>query len=168
MAALIVTTDILIDGREYSQLPHGVFRYTGTMLFQTGTEANEAQFNFDMNPGSADDFQRYVSIDACAVSTGAIAITIPGALLRMNTNNYEDYASDIQTAIEGFELFNFGSTLRFGGGIQAGPYYLGRILKGTPGRVTVVVQELLNTLYNVTISGLISDQAFLAPTNLKA
>lgn len=155
------------DGRDYGQLPVGVSRFIATNAGTvTGAATSTVAFLLDFNPASDPNFQQYVGITKVALKTTVAALVIVGVSIQLANLDWED--NQLQPRpIGAFTMTNYQQAADYAG-IYDVPVYVGRTAKGTPGRFTVQVQEILNTVYEISVSGLMSEKPFLMPDWMRA
>lgn len=160
---MAVTTNmpVRVDGRKYTELPKGMRRWTAAGS-ATGTVAGTIMsFNADVNPQANPDFQQYVSVSSVGIQTQTAALTILQARVIASVGFWEDYLLATR-AVYMIDMVNVSTALIFGG-VMIEPSYLGRVIKGTTGRILTDIEEVDGTNYSVTMTGLMSDYPFLAP-----
>jgi len=149
-----------IDGRDYSILPDGVFRWTYQSTVETAGATAEAQFDLRFNSNQERTFQPYISIDRISVFTDGAPQSPPNALFYLVGNQWEDYPSSAY--FDSIELRPTYSTNAYCGSLSSTPFYLGRAEGGTYATVSVILKEVLNATYRITASGTTSDFPILA------
>lgn len=152
----------LIDGRNYPELPDGIQRWTYNPPKQTGGATSTITFQLDFNPNQNATFEKYVGISKIAIFTETAALTEVGVKLSSGSADFEDNAGNTNVPFGRFPMETLDTAVKFAGEWDR-PHYFGRVNPGTSGRVSILVQEILNTEYNVYASGLISDRPFLMP-----
>lgn len=149
-----------IDGRLYSGLPQGIFRWTA-QVNSTGAGSGTMSFHLKFNNGDSPDFQRYASISTMSINCSSVALTKKGAVIWQQSGDWEDYNSSTRS-IGSFEMLEGSVATQHAGQFNV-PTLLGRVKKATTGQINIQLQEINLVDYTFSASGFVSDKPFLAP-----
>lgn len=162
MTTLTVGLAMRRDRRDYPSLPKGVSRWVASSSgFSTGAGSGNVLVNVDFNPQSNPEFQDYVSLSSVRVGSETVALTEFGVEIQTDSDDFEDDQGFV-SPLGDFQMRTMESATRFRGGFYE-PLMLGRVSKGSPGRLQLRMQEILSVNYMFHLTGLISDKPFLAP-----
>lgn len=147
-----------IDTRDYPQLPTGVSRWIAS-AGGTGGTTGVATAVFQFNPQQNPDYLKYVTIDRITLHVHSAELTAVGVHAWAELLNWEDTPADFYFAT--FQLGQINSSV-IATGAWTDPTTLGRMEKGTNGQISVAVQEIINAVYLMNLSGFISEFPILA------
>lgn len=165
--ALAIVSPAKLDGRIYPQLPKGMYRWTTKSPSGTGTVAGTTtSVNIDFNPDLNEDFQPYVSLSTVQISTRVAALTILGVRIKLQATDFEDQPTGTVRTIGAFNMRNYAVATTYSGHYDH-PAYLGRVVKGTLGRMVVELEEVDTTVYESWATGFWSDKPFIVPHYLR-
>jgi len=151
----------VVDRRNYRELPKGMSRWTCIDATLTGVGTSVVTFNILFNLAQDPNFQRYVSVSRIGLETATQPMVILGVEARLNVDMWEETPGANQP-VAVFELVNTPDAASYAGVFNS-PFYCGRTLKGTFGRIQIFCQEIASTTYTLTMAGFISEKPFLAP-----
>lgn len=163
---LAISTDARLDGRQYKELPEGMFRWFAKSAAAPGTTTGETSINILFNPDQNEDFQPYVSLNSLTVATRTAAITILGVRVKGQGAEWEDGQGGTVRNVSAFSMLNFSTSLTFVG-TMPDPVYFGRIVKGQSGTIVAQLQEINLTVYESWATGIWSEKPFLARDYLR-
>jgi hypothetical protein len=150
----VVTFD---DGRVYAGLPEGVKPFWGRVSI-TGNGSGGYLFGYlEFNPNSQETFQQYVQISTWSIST-QIAGTGDGVMLGALENDWERASILGSGLVLGIiQPGTIGASIAEGHGTDGDIKMLGRVNKGTPGRIYIATENTNTKITSTVVTGLVSD-----------